>query len=96
MAFSVGIYFQTQVENLESVSNGYALENIFFHTYAKLMYMSESEIAEIKSDYIVLDEFCCCGTEVWGKSVQNVLSAYPNISVRGLSATNIRHLDNPQ
>ena len=86
--------FKTQVENLKAVSDGYCPNNIIFYTYAKLMYMGESEIAEIKPDYIVLDEFHRCGAEVWGKGVQNVLSAFPNIPVLGLSATNIRYLDN--
>lgn len=86
--------FKTQIENLKAVSDGYAPQNILFYTYAKLMYMSEAEIAEIKPDYIVLDEFHRCGAEVWGRGVQNVLTAYPNIPVLGLSATNIRYLDN--
>ena len=86
--------FKTQVENLKAVSDGYCPNNIIFYTYAKLMYMSESEIAEIKPDYIVLDEFHRCGAEVWGKGVQNILTAYPNIPVLGFSATNIRYLDN--
>ena len=86
--------YKTQVENLKAVSNGYAPNNIVFYTYAKLMYMSESEISDIKPDYIILDEFHRCGAEVWGKGVQNVLSTYPNVPVLGLSATNIRYLDN--
>ncbi len=86
--------FKTQIENLKAVSDGYCPKNIIFYTYAKLMYMSESEIAEIKPAYIVLDEFHRCGAEVWGKGVQNVLSAYTTIPVLGLSATNIRYLDN--
>ena len=86
--------FKTQVENLKAVSNGYCPNNIIFYTYAKLMYMGADEIAEIKPDYIVLDEFHRCGAEVWGKGVQNVLSTYPNIPALGLSATNIRYLDN--
>ncbi len=86
--------FKTQIENLKAVSDGYCPKNIIFHTYAKLMYLGENEIAEIKPDYIILDEFHRCGAEMWGKGVQNVLSEYPNIPVLGLSATNIRYLDN--
>ena len=86
--------FKTQVENLKAVSNGYAPKNIVFCTYAKLMFMSENEIAEIKPDYIVLDEFHRCGAEMWGKGVQAVLGTYSTVPVLGLSATNIRYLDN--
>lgn len=86
--------YKTQIENLKAVSNNYAPDNITFYTYAKLMYMSESEIQNIKPDFIILDEFHRCGAEVWGKGVQNILNAYPTTPILGLSATNIRYLDN--
>ncbi len=86
--------FKTQIENLKTVSNGYCPQNIAFYTYAKLTFMSDEEIFSINPDYIVLDEFHRCGAEVWGRGVQTVLNTYPNAPVLGLSATNIRYLDN--
>ncbi len=86
--------FKTQLENLKSTSEGYTPDNIIFYTYAKLTYLSDSEIEEIKPEYIILDEFHRCGAEVWGKGVQKVLRKYAGIPVLGLSATNIRYLDN--
>lgn len=86
--------FKTQLENLKAVSNCYVPENIVFYTYAKLTYMSEKEIENINPDYIILDEFHRCGAEVWGKGVQTVLDTYSEVPVLGLSATNIRYLDN--
>lgn len=86
--------YETQIENLKKVTGGYAPENIVFFTYAKLMLMSEEEMAEIRPDYIILDEFHRCGAEMWGEGVQRFLSAYPNVPILGLSATNIRYLDN--
>lgn len=85
--------YKTQIENLKATGADEP-ENILFYTYAKLMYMGENEIAAIKPDYIVLDEFHRCGAEMWGKGVQAVLNAYSNVPVLGLSATNIRYLDN--
>ena len=86
--------FKTQLENLKSTSEGYTPENIVFYTYAKLTYLSDDEIEEIKPEYIILDEFHRCGAEVWGKGVQKVLRTYADVPVLGLSATNIRYLDN--
>ncbi|MBQ7291020.1 MAG: Helicase associated domain protein [Clostridia bacterium] len=86
--------FKTQIENLKAVSGGYAPENVKFFTYAKLMNMSEAELAEIAPDYIVLDEFHRCGAEMWGKGVENLLAMYQNAPVLGLSATAVRYLDN--
>lgn len=85
--------FKTQCENLSAT--GVAVpSNIAFFTYAKLMLMSDSELSEIKPDYIILDEFHRCGAEMWGNGVQNLLNTYSSVPVLGLTATNIRYLDN--
>ncbi len=86
--------YQTQLENLAETSDGYQPENVKFYTYAKLMNVSNEEIAAIKPDYIILDEFHRCGAELWGAGVDAVLKAYPDVPVLGLSATAIRYLDN--
>ena len=86
--------FKTQLENLSVVSDGYQPKNIDFYTYARLMNLTDSEIAEIQPDYIVLDEFHRAGAEEWGKGVQKLLKYYDNRPILGLSATNVRYLDN--
>ena len=86
--------FKTQLENLSAVSDGYQPKNIDFYTYARLMNLTNSEIAEIQPDYIVLDEFHRAGAEEWGKGVQKLLKYYDNRPILGLSATNVRYLDN--
>ena len=68
--------------------------NLSFYTYAKLSYMTVSELEAIAPDYIILDEFHRCGAEVWGTGVQRLLSMYPEAKLVGLSATAIRYLDN--
>jgi len=85
--------FKTQIENLHAVS-GYKPTNIRFFTYAKLMNMSREDLAEIAPGYIVLDEFHRAGAEQWQIGVERLLDIYPNIPILGLSATNIRYLDN--
>ena len=70
------------------------LKNIYFYTYAKLMRMSEAEIAKINPDYIILDEFHRCGAAGWGRGVEQLRKKYSEAKVLGLSATNIRYLDN--
>ncbi|MCD7815097.1 MAG: Helicase associated domain protein [Lachnospiraceae bacterium] len=44
--------------------------------------------------YIILDEFHRCGARMWGQGVQRLLARFPDVPVLGLSATNIRYLDN--
>ena len=58
--------FKTQLENLKAVTDGYVPENIQFYTYAKLMNLTEDELAGICADCIILDEFHRCGAEMWG------------------------------
>lgn len=86
--------FKTQLENLSAVSGGYQPKNIDFYTYARLMNLTDGEIAEIQPDYIVLDEFHRAGAEEWGKGVQKLLKCYDTRPILGLSATNVRYLDN--
>lgn len=86
--------YQTQLENLAETSDGYQPENIKFYTYAKLMNITDEEIAEIQPDYIILDEFHRCGAELWEYGVQKLFQIYPNVPILGLSATAIRYLDN--
>lgn len=85
--------FETQLENLKKLTGGHAPENVTFFTYAKLMLMSEAELAELRPDYIILDEFHRAGAEMWGEGVQRLLQMYKNAQLLGLSATNIRYLD---
>lgn len=85
--------FQTQKENWTKAGGG-ACSNIRFYTYAKLMLMEEAEIKEIQPDYIVLDEFHRCGARMWGQGVARLLALFPKVLLLGLSATNVRYLDN--
>ncbi len=86
--------FKTQLENLKEATAGGVPKNIVFYTYAKLGFMYDDEIAALNFDYIILDEFHRCGAEIWGRGVRKVLTANPIARVLGLSATNIRYLDN--
>ena len=86
--------FSTQLENLYQATKGYKPHNIVFFTYAKLMGMSKEEIKQINPDYIILDEYHRAGATFWQKGVEQLLFTYPDIPVLGLSATNIRYLDN--
>ena len=80
--------YQTQLENLKQT-----FPNIQYYSYSRLM-KNEDRIKTLQPDYIILDEFHRCGATEWGKSVRKLLAAYPKAKVLGLSATNIRYLDN--
>ena len=56
--------FDTQIENLRRVTDGYAPENITFLTYAKLMLQTDAQLTALQPDYIILDEFHRCGAEM--------------------------------
>ena len=86
--------FRTQLENLKEASPDTILDNVKYYTYARLMNMTEQELSDIKPDFIILDEFHRAGAEFWGEGVKNLLNAYPDAKLLGLSATAIRYLDN--
>ena len=89
--------FKTQIENLKRQEPDFPLENVHFYTYAKLMCCAAEElkaIAGLHPAYIILDEFHRVGAECWGTSTLELLKLCPNAKILGLSATNIRYLDN--
>lgn len=85
--------YATQLESLARCGGPDKLSNVTFRTYAKLLLLSEEELA-INADYIILDEFHRCGAEQWGNAVQRTIAANPGAKLLGLSATNVRYLDN--
>ncbi len=83
----------TQLENWKN-AGGSLPENIGFCTYARLLLMSEAEMQELHPDVIVTDEFHRAGAEKWQEAFLRLLSLYPAALLIGLTATNIRYLDN--
>lgn len=84
---------RTQLENLQR-SSGWLPKNIHFLTYSKLMTLVEEELASLCPRWIVLDEFHRCGAEKWGEGVRRLLERFADVPLLGLSATNVRYLDN--
>ena len=86
--------FDMQLENLKNAADGYIPDNIVFLTYVKLMRMTEAEISDIKPDIAIYDEYHRCGADSWQLGIEKLRKQYPDIPTLGLSATNIRYLDN--
>ena len=89
--------FKTQLESLKRNDPDFPLENVHFYTYAKLTCCTQAQLDEIaaqKPAYIILDEFHRAGAECWGESAVALLKLCPNAKLLGLTATNIRYLDN--
>ena len=89
--------FKTQLESLKRNDPDFPLANVHFYTYAKLMCCTQAQLDEIaaqKPAYIILDEFHRAGAECWGESTVALLKLCPDTKLLGLTATNIRYLDN--
>ena len=85
--------YHTQIENVMRSAPDFPVESITFLTYARLMMMSDEEIAALAPFGIILDELHRCGAKCWGGGVARLLVAYPGAQLLGLSATKIRYLD---
>lgn len=85
--------FKTQQENLQA-TGAEVPKNISFATYKKFSLLTDEELDQLKPDFLILDEFHRCGAEVWQKNISKFLDKNPALPVLGLSATNIRYLDN--
>ena len=86
--------YKTQKEALSRSNDEYILQNVQFFTYSKLMMLTHEQIKELYADYIIIDEFHRCGALRWGEGVQSLIENNPGAKLLGLSATNIRYLDN--
>ena len=89
--------FKTQLESLKRNDPDFPLANIHFYTYAKLMCCTQAQLDEIaaqKPAYIIFDEFHRAGAGCWGESTVTLLKLCPDAKFLGLTATNIRYLDN--
>ena len=89
--------FKTQMESLKKNDPGFPLANVHFYTYAKLMCCTQAQLDDIaaqKPAYIILDEFHRAGAECWGESTVALLKLCPDAKLLGLTATNVRYLDN--
>ena len=89
--------FKTQLESLKRNDPDFPLANVLFYTYAKLMCCTQAQLEKIaaqKPAYIILDEFHRAGAECWGESTVALLKLCPEAKLLGLTATNIRYLDN--
>ena len=89
--------FKTQLESLQKQEPGFPLENVHFYTYAKLLFCTEKQLvkmAALHPAYIIMDEFHRAGAEHWGERVQKLLALCPDAKLLGLTATNVRYLDN--
>ena len=88
---------KTQLESLKRNDPDFPLANVHFYTYAKLMCCTQAQLDEIaaqKPAYIIFDEFHRAGAECWGESTVALLKLCPDAKLLGLTATNIRYLDN--
>ena len=88
--------FKTQVEGLKRQEPDVSLVHVYFYTYAKLVFCTLEQLEEIASlepAYIIMDEFHRAGAERWGERVQDLLKLCPQAKLLGLTATNIRYLD---
>lgn len=89
--------FKTQREGLLRHNPDFPLQNVRFYTYAKLMCSTPEQLNQIAAQnptYIILDEFHRIGAEFWGESTQKLLTLCPQAKLLGLTATNVRYLDN--
>ena len=89
--------FKTQLESLKRNDPDFPLVSVHFYTYAKLLCCTQAQLEKIAAQepaYIILDEFHRAGAECWGESTVALLKLCPEAKLLGLTATNVRYLDN--
>ncbi len=84
--------YNTQLDNIKKAA-GLFPKNVSFFTYARMTNMDKPDFQALCPDFIILDEFHRAGAPEWGKSVRKLISCFPEAKLLGMSATNIRYLD---
>ena len=64
--------------------------HVEFRTYQSFINLSQEEIANIKSDILILDEFHHIGAPVWGGRIYTMIETHPKMLVLGMSAYTVR------
>ena len=78
--------FKTQLESLQKQEPNFPLENVHFYTYAKLLFCTEEQLAEIAAlhpAYIIMDEFHRAGAERWGEKGAETSGTLPQCQTAG-------------
>ena len=83
--------YKNQIKSLRD-NFGVKLDNVNFCTYTWLV-NHELDMLDM-FEYLILDEFHRAGAVKWGIKVQELMKKNPDAKVLGLTATNIRYLDN--
>lgn len=81
------------IEHVQETIRDYGLDgkvNIEFITYSSLINKSTEELADLKFDYLVVDEFHHMGAPIWGQRVTDLINLHENAHVLGMSAYTIR------
>lgn len=68
--------------------------NIDYMTYNMASIDVNNEHFTENLGLLILDEYHRAGAEIWGQGVQNIIDSNNDLELVGLSATNIRYLDN--
>ncbi len=64
--------------------------HVTFMSYASLVNMSKSDLAELDVDMLILDEFHHIGAPVWEDRIDTILETHPELLVFGISAYSVR------
>ncbi len=81
------------IEHVQETIIDYGLDgkvNIEFITYSSLINKSTEELADLKFDYLVVDEFHHMGAPIWGQRITDLINLHENAHVLGMSAYTIR------
>ena len=86
--------FKTQRESLLRQDPDFPLQNVRFYTYAKLICCTPVQLQEIAAQKLYSMSSTVPVPSIGGDSTQKLLALCPRAKLLGLTATNVRYLDN--
>ncbi len=64
--------------------------HVSFRTYQSFVNLTKEQIAKIKCDILILDEFHHIGAPIWGDKITTLINTHPDMLVLGMSAYTVR------
>lgn len=78
------------IESNPNLSLERDFSNVEFRTYQSLVNLEYSEIANLKVDMLILDEFHHLGAPVWGARIDHLINTHPDVLIFGMTAYTVR------
>ncbi|MBQ7140237.1 MAG: DEAD/DEAH box helicase family protein [Bacilli bacterium] len=87
----IGNQVEEHISSLNDNARQEYFKNLKIQTYQSLLNMTDEELANLKVDYLIVDEYQHVIATKWNLKIQKIIDTHPNLKIFGMSATSKRN-----